>query len=476
MALGPINYQMQVATPFESVLQGMTAGAKLADIEAARAAQTAQTAAIQQKAALAQQQVAQLDAFERARAAYFANPNRSGEDFERLLAQSPDKERLDALKAAAESRGETRLTNDKRFYGQLLSAIEVNPATAKSILETRIAGTQDPNEKQGFQLALDALNVSSEKAAEITELLAGASFGKDWVDTIANARKARREAKEGPINLRKLEADAKKAETELVTLAKIKDAELRKAKSDAEQLAVQAKFAERTAQAELRLKDAQAASSRASAAKATAETEELKRKATEGPLPEYNAQAGGFIIKPSKSNPTGGFIPLPQVQNVRDQQAAVKALKTAGYDPETGEDTISKLIERSTSGGLQAASTAALNAIGVSTTGSMAIRELAAAASSIATDMLGGKLGAGISNTDRDFIVAGLGSIADPKIPFEDRLAAWNSVKNRMLLTGVLPPPTRRPGARPPAPAPAPAPGREAETPAIDALLEKYRD
>jgi hypothetical protein len=88
--------------------------------------------------------------------------------------------------------------------------------------------------------------------------------------------------------------------------------------------------------------------------------------------------------------------------------------------------------------------------------------------------MLGGKLGAGISNTDRDFIVAGLGSIADPTIPFEDRLAAWGSVKNRLILTGVLPPPTRRPGSRPPAPAS--AVGVEAETPAIDALLEKYRD
>jgi hypothetical protein len=472
MALGPINYQMQVATPFESVLQGMSAGAKMADIEAARMQREAQAAAIQQKTALKQQEADRLNAFERARTAYFANPNRSGEDFDRLLAQSPDKEALDALKAAAESRGTERLINDKRFYGQLLTAIEVNPATAKSILESRIAGTQDANEKQGFQLALKALDVSPEKAAEITELLAGASFGKDWVDTIANARKARREVKEGPINLRKLEADAKKAETELVTLGKIKDAELRKAESDADRLAIQAKFAERTAQAELRLKDAQTASSRASAAKTTAETEDLKRKATEGPLPEYNAQAGGFIIKPSKGNPTGGFVPLPQVQNVKDQQAAVKALRTAGYDPETGEDTISKLIERSTSGGLQAVSAAAANKLGFSTTGSMAIRELAAAASSIATDMLGGKLGAGISNTDRDFIVAGLGSIADPTIPFEDRLAAWGSVKNRLILTGVLPPPTRRPGSRPPAPAS--AVGVEAETPAIDALLEKY--
>jgi hypothetical protein len=474
MALGPINYQMQVATPFESVLQGMSAGAKLADIEAARMQQMAQAQAAQQAATLAQAKFDREQTFETAKQSYFSNPARTGADFDRLLAQAPDKQALDALKAAGESAGAERIGNAKRFYGPLLSAIEVDPTIAKQIVDERIAGEQDPNNKRGMEIIRKALEISPEFALEQVELLGGAVLGKDWIDSVASVRKARREMKEGPINLRKLEADAKKAETELVTLGKIKDAELRKAQSDAERLAIQAKFAERTAQAELRLKDAQTASSRASAAKTTAETEDLKRKATEGPLPEYNAQAGGFIIKPSKGNPTGGFVPLPQVQNVKDQQAAVKALRTAGYDPETGEDTISKLIERSTSGGLQAVSAAAANKLGFSTTGSMAIRELAAAASSIATDMLGGKLGAGISNTDRDFIVAGLGSIADPTIPFEDRLAAWGSVKNRLILTGVLPPPTRRPGSRPPAPAS--AVGVEAETPAIDALLEKYRD
>jgi hypothetical protein len=474
MALGPINYQMQVATPFESVLQGMRVGAKLADIEAARMQQMAQAQAAQQAATLAQSKFDREQAFETAKQSYFSNPARTGADFDRLLAQAPDKQALDALKAAGESAGAERIGNAKRFYGPLLSAIEVDPNIAKQIVDERIAGEQDPNNKRGMEIIRKALEISPEFALEQVELLGGAVLGKDWIDSVASVRKARREMKEGPINLRKLEADTKKAETELVTLGKIKDAELRKAQSDAERLAIQAKFAERTAQAELRLKDAQTASSRASAAKTTAETEDLKRKATEGPLPEYNAQAGGFIIKPSKGNPTGGFVPLPQVQNVKDQQAAVKALRTAGYDPETGEDTISKLIERSTSGGLQAVSAAAANKLGFSTTGSMAIRELAAAASSIATDMLGGKLGAGISNTDRDFIVAGLGSIADPTIPFEDRLAAWGSVKNRLILTGVLPPPTRRPGSRPPAPAS--AVGVEAETPAIDALLEKYRD
>ena len=61
MALGPINYQMQVATPFESVLQGMRVGAQMADVEAARAAQAAKIEAQRQAMALAEQRQRGLD-------------------------------------------------------------------------------------------------------------------------------------------------------------------------------------------------------------------------------------------------------------------------------------------------------------------------------------------------------------------------------------------------------------------------------
>ena len=47
-------------------------------------------------------------------------------------------------------------------------------------------------------------------------------------------------------------------------------------------------------------------------------------------------------------------------------------------------------------------------------------------------DLLGGKIGAGISNADRDFIIAGLGEIGDPGIPVEERVAAWRQVTARL--------------------------------------------
>lgn len=155
--------------------------------------------------------------------------------------------------------------------------------------------------------------------------------------------------------------------------------------------------------------------------------------------PVYSAEAGGFVTPPTASSPKGGFTPLNEVQATKDVNANRKALKTAGYDPETGLDKISGLIEKSTGSWTGAATDAALGGVfGVSTEGSKAIQQLKTFASTITTDLLGGKLGAGISNTDREFILEGLGNIADNTKPVGDRLAAWNAVKDRMISAGMF--------------------------------------
>jgi hypothetical protein len=179
--------------------------------------------------------------------------------------------------------------------------------------------------------------------------------------------------------------------------------------------------------------------------------------------PQFNAQAGGFIAPPTKQNPQGLFIPATGIQAAKDQGAAVKALQSAGYNAETGEDTISKLIAKSTSGGLQAGGAATLAFFGKSTEGRKAIAALEGTANQIATDLAGGKLGAGISNTDREFIVSALGDVANPNKTSEERLAGWNAAKNRMMLTGLIPPPK------------APTANTPTVAPNIDALLNKYK-
>jgi hypothetical protein len=157
--------------------------------------------------------------------------------------------------------------------------------------------------------------------------------------------------------------------------------------------------------------------------------------------PVFNAAAGGFIAPPTKENPQGKFIPATDIQTAKDQQAAVKALQSAGYDPKTGEDNISKLIAKSTSGGLEAGTSAALAFFGTSTEGRKAISALEGTANQIATDLAGGKLGAGISNTDRDFIVGALGDVANPMKTSDERLAGWSAAKDRMMRVGLIPAP-----------------------------------
>jgi hypothetical protein len=157
--------------------------------------------------------------------------------------------------------------------------------------------------------------------------------------------------------------------------------------------------------------------------------------------PVFNEAAQGFVGRPTTAAPGGTFTPMPAGQANKDQQAAVKALKSAGYDVATGEDNISKLIQKSTSGRLQAGAAATLAFFDLTTEGRKAISALEGTANQIATDLAGGKLGAGISNTDRDFIVGALGDVANPSKTSEERLAGWSAAKQRMVNTGLIPPP-----------------------------------
>lgn len=122
-----------------------------------------------------------------------------------------------------------------------------------------------------------------------------------------------------------------------------------------------------------------------------------------------------------------------------DQKKALGFLKAAEYDPESGTDAIEKLIMQSTSGAAERIGSAAASAFGVATKGNKAITTLAAASNAIVMEMMGGKLGAGVSNADRDFIEGQLGKVADPNIPAESRLAAWRFARERMIQVGILP-------------------------------------
>ena len=131
------------------------------------------------------------------------------------------------------------------------------------------------------------------------------------------------------------------------------------------------------------------------------------------------------------------------ISQIKDVEGARKVLKTIGLDPKTGANKVTDLIKKSTGSYGGALVDAAGRVFGESTEGADAIGQLKTFETKIATDLLGGKLGAGISNTDRDFIMAGLGQISDNTLPRDTREKAWGQVVDRMRSVGLLDTPTK---------------------------------
>jgi hypothetical protein len=112
-------------------------------------------------------------------------------------------------------------------------------------------------------------------------------------------------------------------------------------------------------------------------------------------------------------------------------------LKNAGVDFAAGKDPVADLILGSTSGRLQKWAANAYGAItGDSTSGMENIARLATIGNDMVLQMSGGSLGAQISNSDREFIAARMGDIANPDKTDEERFAAWDQVKQRLAQLG----------------------------------------
>ena len=137
---------------------------------------------------------------------------------------------------------------------------------------------------------------------------------------------------------------------------------------------------------------------------------------------------------------------------IRAADAARKILKAVNYDSKKKTDDIAKLIDKSTSGLLQNAVAQGYGAVtGDATTGRQAIGQLVTEANKLTTDLMGGKLGSGISNADRDFILGQLGDVGNANTPAPERRAAWNKAISRLNAVAGGSAPTKAPAAPKPA-------------------------
>lgn len=182
---------------------------------------------------------------------------------------------------------------------------------------------------------------------------------------------------------------------------------------------------------------AQSAERRAQSAEERAKDEEdrkrkkFKRETAAENLGTYNEKAGGFI-----SEITGKLTPLSEATSHPAAKAATKTLKTLGYDEKTGSSLAVNLIKNSTGTAVgNLLDFVAAQTLGVTLAGAENIARLKAMTSQATLDVLEGRLGAGISEGDRQMVVQLFADAANPNIPRGAREAAMTDAINRLTAT-----------------------------------------
>jgi hypothetical protein len=165
------------------------------------------------------------------------------------------------------------------------------------------------------------------------------------------------------------------------------------------------------------------------------------------PAPRVQATPEGKLTPRVDMNappaaPANAPEPIPGTPEFTNRRFGREALEAIGFDPKTGEDRVSKLIKRSTSGGFESLGAGVSGFFGRATEGAKKIGQIKPIINNLILDKMNGKLGAGISNEDREFFKSTLGNLDDPSIPAEVRLASWGEAKRRLAkYAGGMPSP-----------------------------------
>lgn len=120
--MGPIDYTMNVQSPFEAALSGFKAGAGIAEYQA--------------KALQARQQMEQQRLVQGRIQALMEKDNPTVEDFIGVAMLLPEKE-AESMRRNWETLSKERQQNDLRFAGQIMSALSTNPEIGVRMLRER---------------------------------------------------------------------------------------------------------------------------------------------------------------------------------------------------------------------------------------------------------------------------------------------------------------------------------------------------
>lgn len=245
--LQPINYSVDVQSPFEAALGGFKLGSDVASIQAAQQKRELELKALE-KAKEKQTELENL----------FKNPNATSADYARVTAFLPKDQAENVLKSFNMMTGEqqqTRLTQS----GQIFSALKAGqPEIAKNLLKDQAVALRNSgreNDAKAAETYLQLIDLNPTGAqTTIGLMMAQLPGGKEYLEnvdktlgTIRAEAKAPSELIEAKAKADKAVEDAKTAQATAKNADEKAAADAAKATADAQQAAVKAKYAEREA-------------------------------------------------------------------------------------------------------------------------------------------------------------------------------------------------------------------------------------
>lgn len=204
--MGPINYTQQLASPFQSAVEGLKLGAGIQDLQAVQQANQLKMQA--QEQAMQRAQMA-----EQARQRFFANPNPSMRDAAELASLIP-KEQAEAIKPFIEGMSKEQQQGVLRFNTEVLSALNTNPKVAIKLLRDRAAAERnqgDEEEASLYERMADSAETDGAPVAfkGLSTIVAAMPGAKEMFEAAGKFGEEQRAAALQPSALTKAESEAK---------------------------------------------------------------------------------------------------------------------------------------------------------------------------------------------------------------------------------------------------------------------------
>jgi hypothetical protein len=264
----PINYSVDVQSPFEAALGGFKLGAAGAEAQV--------QAQAREQALKAQTELRTL----------FTNPNATASDFARVSAFLP-KDQAESVRKSFDMMSTSQQQDRLQQSGQVYTAIKSGqPEIAKGLLRDQADALRNSGREQEAKatetyLQLIDINPTGSQAT-IGLMMATLPGGKELLENIDKTLSTGRTEALAPAALTKAVADAEKAVADAITAQSTATnapekakADAARATADAAKAAIDAKFAERIALADLEKKGADLGLTKAQTGSALAQSRKL---------------------------------------------------------------------------------------------------------------------------------------------------------------------------------------------------------